>query len=114
MRVVQELLNVKIAQRFPTAILLLDFYMQMVVIIFYTLAVQQSIERRFGGDPVKSADLTYFIWLYVGSTYFLMREIIQVISLISLKAMHIWVYEPGNWLNGGSACLPVWLLKFEK
>lgn len=109
MRVVQELLNVKIAQRFPTAILLLDFYMQMVVIIFYTLAVQQSIERRFGGDTVKSADVKYYIWLYVGATYSLMREIIQVISLISLKAIYIWVYEPGNWLNGGYPHLTVWL-----
>jgi hypothetical protein len=31
--------------------------------------------------------------------YFLGREIIQVISLISLKAWHIWLYGPSNWLN---------------
>jgi hypothetical protein len=34
-----------------------------------------------------------------------MREIIQIISLISLKALHIWVYEPSNWLNVIYICL---------
>jgi hypothetical protein len=100
MRVVQELLNEKIAQRFPTAILLLDFYMQLLVIVFYTYAVKQSMNRRVEGAEVVSADFWSYIWLYVGATYFLMREIIQIVSLISLKALHIWVYEPGNWLNG--------------
>ncbi|KAG7351184.1 ankyrin repeat domain protein [Nitzschia inconspicua] len=99
MRVVQELLNEKIAQRFPTAILLLDFYMQMLVVVFYSLAVEQSINRRFGGAADTSSDTAYCIVLYAGATYFFMREIIQVFSLISLKALHIWVYEPGNWLN---------------
>jgi Ion transport protein len=37
--------------------------------------------------------------VYVGGCYFLVREVIQVISLISLKALHIWAYEPSNWLN---------------
>jgi hypothetical protein len=104
MKVVQELLNEKIAQRFPTAILLLDFYVQLLVVIFYTLAVQESANIRFGGkDSVQN--LTFCIpLLLIGATYFLMREIIQVFSLISLKALQIWVYEPGNWLNGK----PLW------
>ena len=29
----------------------------------------------------------------------LLQEIVQLISLISLKASWIWVYDPGNWLN---------------
>lgn len=98
MRVVQELLNEKMAQRFPTAILLLDFYMQMVTVTFYTLAVQISVQERFTGGDGK-VPWSYLVWLYVGATYFLLREIIQIISLISLKALHIWAYEPSNWLN---------------
>jgi hypothetical protein len=98
MRVVQELLNEKIAQRFPTAILLMDFYMQIVTVTFYTLAVQESVQERFTGGDGK-VQWSYLVWLYVGATYFLLREIIQIISLISLKALHIWVYEPSNWLN---------------
>ncbi|KAL3906330.1 MAG: hypothetical protein SGARI_004052, partial [Bacillariaceae sp.] len=98
MRVVQELLNVKIAQRFPTAIMLMDFYMQMVVVVFYTLAVEQSINNGFPVGPAK-VQISYLAWLYIGATYFLGREIIQVISLISLKALHVWVYGPSNWLN---------------
>jgi hypothetical protein len=102
MKVVQELLNEKIAQRFPTAILLLDFYMQMIVVIIYTLAVQESANIRFGGISTVQ-NLTFCVpLLFIGATYFLVREIIQVFSLISLKALHIWVFEPGNWLNGES------------
>jgi hypothetical protein len=98
MRAVQELLNVKIAQRFPTAILLMDFYMQIVVVVFYTLAVEESINTGFPASPGK-VRLPYLICLYLGAVYFLGREIIQVISLISLKAWHIWLYGPSNWLN---------------
>jgi len=35
----------------------------------------------------------------LGGAYFLMREIIQLISLLSLKAFNVWVYDPSNWLN---------------
>ena len=28
-----------------------------------------------------------------------MREIIQMISLLALKAFKVWVYDPSNWLN---------------
>lgn len=103
MRVVQELLNEKIAQRFPTAILLMDFYVQIVTVTFYTLAVKESVQERFSGEDGKVQDgkvqWSYLVWLYVGASYFLLREIIQIISLISLKALHIWAYEPSNWLN---------------
>jgi hypothetical protein len=104
LRVVQELLNEKIAQRFPTAILLLDLYMQIVVVVSYTMAVAESVEGRYN-DRIADSPVPYtaeawkLVLLYIGATYFLLREIIQIISLISLKALHIWAYEPSNWLN---------------
>ncbi|VEU40414.1 unnamed protein product [Pseudo-nitzschia multistriata] len=112
MREVQELLNQKIGQRFPTALLLADLYLQVVVVVVYTMAVRDSIEGRFrgyGGDgdgdaaaPYVApyvAPWTYLAGLYIGLVYFLVREIVQIIGLVSLKASWIWVYEPGTWLN---------------
>jgi hypothetical protein len=100
MKVVQELLNDKIAQRFPTLILMLDFYAQMIVVSCYTIAVGDSVEMRFEKPLEPAIAKTYLLVpLYVGVTYFFVREVIQIISLIRLKALHIWFYEPTNWLN---------------
>ncbi len=115
MRVVQELLNKKIGGRFPTALLLLDLYLQVMVMVSYTLAIRNSITWRFmdydyDADAAaffdgtiqqehKTQQLFCLLGLYLALTYFLFREIVQIIGLVSLKASWIWVYEPGNWLN---------------
>lgn len=98
LRSVQVLLNEKISQRFPTLVLMGDFYFLAVIIIAYSLNVTDSIYRRFGDQPdnISMANLSA---LYIGAGYFLAREIIQMVSLISLKSFHIWVYDPSNWLN---------------
>mmetsp|Transcript_17614 Transcript_17614/g.43330 ORF Transcript_17614/g.43330 Transcript_17614/m.43330 type:complete len:840 (-) Transcript_17614:45-2564(-) len=46
MRAVQEMLNDKIAQRFPTMILILDLYMQLGVLAAYMFAVTNSQHMR--------------------------------------------------------------------
>ncbi len=112
MRVVQELLNKKIGQRFPTALLLLDLYLQVLVMVCYTLAIRNSITWRFfefnsnDDDDYNTLPIQYstqqiicLTGLYLALTYFLFREIVQIIGLVSLKASWIWFYEPGNWLN---------------
>ncbi len=98
LRSVQVLLNEKISQRFPTLVLMGDFYFLAIIIIAYSLNVTDSIYRRFGDQPdnINAANLSA---LYIGAGYFLAREIIQMISLISLKSFHIWVYDSSNWLN---------------
>mmetsp|Transcript_32659 Transcript_32659/g.75145 ORF Transcript_32659/g.75145 Transcript_32659/m.75145 type:complete len:816 (-) Transcript_32659:1052-3499(-) len=99
---VQVLLNDKISQRFPTLILMLDFYFLSLVITFYSLDVPRSIRKRFEEDATPStialptADL---LPLYVGGIYFLVRETIQMISLLSLKSLHIWLYDPNKLLS---------------
>ncbi len=106
MRVVQDLLNKKIGQRFPTVLLLLDLYLQVIVMVSYTLAIRNSITWRFMDDDApgmplenKTQQMFCLFGLYLALTYFLFREIVQIIGLVSLKASWIWVYEPGNWLN---------------
>ena len=95
---VQVLLNEKISQRFPTAVLMLDFYFLAMIIVSYSFNVIVSIRNRFGPVP-DEIDGRSLSPLYVGAAYFFVREIIQIFSLISLKSFHIWLYDPSNWLN---------------
>ena len=37
--------------------------------------------------------------LYLSAAYFAMREIIQIISLVSLKSFNIWLHDPNNYFN---------------
>ena len=103
---VQVLLNDKISERFPTMILMLDFYAQAMIIVFYFLAVNESVSERFKPESNgKIENENILVPLYVGAAYFLIREIIQVLSLLSLGSFHVWVYEPNNWLNVLYICL---------
>jgi hypothetical protein len=101
MPVVQTMLNEKISRRFPTGVLMMDFYVIITIIINYSYAVVQSIKLRFDDDPENDSNIpsTVLLALYCGAGYFLIREIVQVISLISLKSFNIWLYDPSNYLN---------------
>merc|ERR1712216_615023 len=39
------------------------------------------------------------IVIVVGGTYFLLRELIQVISLVALGNISSWIWDMGNWLD---------------
>ena len=96
---VQHLLNDKISQRFPTLVLMGDFYFLIVVIVSYILNVVESLHMRTSDSPSDGIHVAYLSPLYIGAGYFLFREIIQMISLISLQSFHIWVGDVNNWLN---------------
>jgi hypothetical protein len=98
---VQVLLNDKISQRIPTAFLMCDFFCLILVIIFYSYDVVLSIRRRDDETTTdNSLEMALLIPLYLGFLYFFTREVIQIISLVSLKSFHIyWLYDPINWLN---------------
>ena len=97
---VQVLLNDKISQRFPTFVLMCDFYCLIMVIVTYSITVVKSIELRDDSTKGNALDTVYMIPLYFGAGYFLfLREVVQILSLISLKSFHIWLYDPSNWLN---------------
>jgi hypothetical protein len=78
------------------------------IIVSYSSNVAGSIALRWIGDDVDGGALgdprfavesSKLIPLYVGAGYFLGREIVQIISLISLKSFNIWLYDPSNYLN---------------
>jgi hypothetical protein len=99
---VQVLLNEKISQRFPTGVLLADFFVQMLAIVFYFVTVRKAVDRRFDealpqyGEPI---EIELLIPLYLAALYFLLRTVIQILSLLALGAFRVWVYDPSNWLD---------------
>ena len=101
---VRDVLNEKIAQRFPTSILMLDGYMLAITIASFEIASTFHIDRRFDvinifddlSDETASRAL---IFLQVGVAYFLLRELIQVVALWSLGSLSSWFYDTTNWLD---------------
>ena len=131
---VQALLNSKISLRFPTALIMLDFYFLCVVIITYSIRVNQALECRFSccgefyinpqidrdseecivptGSYCQGSDLdqnwakcknSFSVWalspLYIGAIYFAIREIVQMLSYISLGHFRTWLADRSNLLD---------------
>jgi ankyrin repeat protein len=95
---VRSILNKKIINRFPTSILMLDGYMLLNIIICFEIATTVHIDLRFGVDNEKNV-LGALIMLYVGASYFLFRELIQIVALWSLGSVTSWFYDTTNWLD---------------
>ena len=99
MPVVQKMLNEKIAQRFPTGVLLSDLFFQLVVIGFYAWTVTESIKERLADSSWTGIQLGYVLPLYLGGTYFLARTLIRTFSLLALKAFRVLLYDYFFWLD---------------
>jgi hypothetical protein len=98
--IVQKVLNDKISQRFPTAVLMLDLYFICGIILTFSWTVLESIDRRF--DPSgKEATIpsTHLSPLYIGAGYFFIREVVQMLSLLSLGLFTTWLWDPTNALD---------------
>ena len=96
---VQKILNKRIAERFPTFALLLDGYFYILIIVCFSFASRSHIHFRFSGE-----DLPYYadgalLACFFGATYFLIRAVIQVVSMISLSTFRSWFLHFGNWLD---------------
>ena len=94
--VVQKILNVKIAQRFPTAVTLMDFVFYVLVIAFFQLAVISRLEAT---DNPNDMNKGFLAPLYIAAFYFLVREMIQALSLASLGLFNTYVSDPSNGLD---------------
>ncbi|CAB9500695.1 Ankyrin Repeat [Seminavis robusta] len=106
---VRNILNQKIIQRFPTSILMLDGYALFFLIVAFEFASKNHIELRFYNDrdpgeerpgwPVTNETSVAIIVLFAGATYFLGRELVQIISLISLGGLKTWFTDATNYLD---------------
>ena len=112
----QKILNIKISQRFPTAVTLADSVFYVMVIVFFQLAVISSVEARNSPwyiedvdgvmmpngdnfDKKKHMHMPFLVPLYVAVVYFSAREITQAMSLGSLGLFHTWLWDFENWLD---------------
>uniref|UniRef100_A0A7S4J4N8 Ion transport domain-containing protein n=1 Tax=Odontella aurita TaxID=265563 RepID=A0A7S4J4N8_9STRA len=109
--VVQSLLNDKISQKIPTAIVLFDLYVLLgVTVVYYFLAVE-AIENRFppegGADPKtlpsdqKKIDDPLVYFLYFGALWSMAREALQIYSLVTLGLFKTWATDMGNYVDVG-------------
>ena len=97
------MLNVKISSRFPTMILLLDFYFLAMVIGCFSFTAQESIDRRFNKQNTtassRSVSVALLSPLYIGSLYFLGREITQMVSVRQQTTIIAYLADPENAVN---------------
>lgn len=95
---VRNVLNEKIIQRFPTSILMLDGYFLIVIIICFELTTRNHINIQLG-EGYENTTQGALVILFVGAAYFLMREFVQILSLMSLGSLSSWWVDPANWLD---------------
>jgi hypothetical protein len=96
---VRNILNEKIVKRFPTSILMLDGIFLIVLIIFFARATHNHIDLRFDPENTENYTRGSLIMIFVGASYFLLREIVQFGSLMSLGNLSSWWSDPANWLD---------------
>eukprot|EP00578_Thalassiosira_sp_NH16_P023365 CAMPEP_0181096198 /NCGR_PEP_ID=MMETSP1071-20121207/10906_1 /TAXON_ID=35127 /ORGANISM="Thalassiosira sp., Strain NH16" /LENGTH=846 /DNA_ID=CAMNT_0023178593 /DNA_START=103 /DNA_END=2643 /DNA_ORIENTATION=+ len=96
---VQTMLNTKISSRFPTMILMLDFYFLAAVIGFFSITCRESLDRRFNTQDMRSVTGAMLSPLYIGTLYFLGREITQMISVRTQTTVFAYLADSENLLN---------------
>ncbi|KAL7493923.1 hypothetical protein ACHAWT_002723 [Skeletonema menzelii] len=95
---IQNILNHKIVQRFPTMILILDFSFLIMVIVVFEITTSQTIDYLFGGTATPTSPGLVFL-TFVAGAYFLLREMVQIVSLMALGNAGSWMGDMGNWLD---------------
>ena len=109
---VQKILNSKISSRFPTMILLLDFYFLAATIAAFSFTSRESIDRRFNplNDTLESRSVSVALLspLYVGALYFLGREVTQMISVRNQTTIFAYLADSENLVNASFIFLTVY------
>jgi len=100
---VQTMLNVKISSRFPTMILMLDFYFLAATIASFSITSRESLDRRFNPQNTTNKDRAVsgalLSPLYIAAIYFLGREITQMISVRTQTTIFAYLLQAENMLN---------------
>jgi len=96
---VQDILHKNVSRRFPTLILLMDLYSYALIISCFSIASNKHIKLR-SEDPELGHQYTgTIVACFLGSSYFLVREILDVISMISLGTFKSWLFDLTNWFD---------------
>jgi len=95
---VRNVLNEKIVRPLPASILMLDGYILVMIIICFGLSTSNHIDLRFGGTEENDSQVAV-VFLFLGGAYFLLRELIQMFSLIQLGSFSSWWLDAQNWLD---------------
>ena len=83
-------------------ILLLDFFFLLLCIILFEITTGQTIDYLFTqdtDDPKPQASTAMIMFTMVCGAYFLLREVVQIVSLLALGNISAWVWDMGNWLD---------------
>ena len=96
---VRNVLNEKIVRPLPASILMLDGYVLVMIIICFGISTSNHIDLRFEPDQHENNSKIAVVFLFVGGAYFLMRELVQMFSLIQLGSFSSWWLDAQNWLD---------------
>jgi hypothetical protein len=80
-------------------ILLLDFFFLVLVIALFEVTTGATIDYIFTGDASKKAKAGQVVVVLICGAYFLLREIVQIMSLLVLGNFGSWLSDMGNWLD---------------
>jgi len=96
---VRNVVNEKIVKRFPTSILLMDGYMLIVVIICFAVTTKNHIDLRFDREHYQDTTRAALVFLFIGAIYFILRELVQIVSLASIGSLNAYWKDFSNWLD---------------
>merc|ERR1712226_705308 len=78
---------------------MLDGYFLIILIVCFGLATANHIDIRYPEGKEENNTKEALALLFVGASYFLIREIIQIMSLLSLGSFNSWPWDFTNWLD---------------
>ena len=100
---VQEMINKRITRSFPTFIVLADLMCYVLVLVTYSIRISYTIlhlVQQFEKGQEPQITPHHLRPLYVGVVWFILREIVQMISLIVLGHFRDgWVKDANNWID---------------
>jgi len=96
---VQDILHKNVSRRFPTLILLMDLYSYALIISCFSIAANEHIRLRSEDAELRPQNTGTIVACFIGSSYFLVREILDVISMISLGTFKSWFFDLTNWFD---------------
>jgi len=96
---VRNILNEKIVKRFPTSILMLDGIFLVVLIVCFGLTTRNHIDLRYNPTNTENTTKGTLVMVFVGAAYFLLRELVQFASLMSLGSLSSWWTDAANYLD---------------